>query len=268
MFDTEEGRVRRYTKPAMRRTDYDTLAAWYDAPWRTNVPVDAILGERLKSSTHKPFRVLDVGCGTGAWLLSQSRAYAGTPAEFHGIEPSAGMLAIARKKGIPAELAQAGAEKIPYDDARFDFIITRLAYHHFEDKTKAFDEIVRVLKNGACFVISDMVPERMPDWVIYQFFPEAYLLDQERFLPLEQLQSELERRGCAVAIEMKRSEQKVDWKFVLMMAEGRGTSSLQILTDAEYQAGLRRAREEMARDPGRVIVDGNYAGNLVATKRA
>ncbi len=225
-----------------------------------------MLGERLTTNPGTPFRILDIGCGTGAWLLSQSAAYSGSSAKFHGIEPSSAMLALARAKGIPAELKQSGAEHIPYDDAWFDFSITRYAYHHFQDKARAFDEIVRTLKPGGVFVLHDMVPERMQDWLVYQFFPEAYPLDMERFLPLEQLQKEFERRDCQVRVEMGRSEQKVDWEYVLGFAKGRGTSSLQILNQAEYEAGLQRIRDGMAGNPGRVIVDEGYGGNLIATK--
>lgn len=250
----------------MRRTDYETLAAQYDAPWRTNLPVDPLLEERLRTAPASPFRVLDVGCGTGAWLKVQASAF--PAAEFAGAEPSAAMLAIARGKGINAELVQAPAEALPFGAARFDFIITRLAYHHFADKPKAFDEIVRVLKPGGVFVIADMAPERMPGWLVYQFFPEAYAEDLKRFLPLDGLQRELESRGCAVEVTANPWSREIDWSWVLGFCQGRGTSSLQILTEEEYQAGLARIRAGMKADPDRTITNGEYGFTVVATKTA
>ena len=255
-----------YLNDAVRHVNYNDLAKNYDAPWRTNLSTDEYLGERLSRSSERPFKVLDVGCGTGAWLLVQTRAWCEKGAEFYGIEPSEGMLKIALAKGINAELVQGPAESLLWESGSFDYLHARHAYHHFTDKMRAFDEMCRVLRPGGVVILFDMVPERMKDWLVYRFFPESYELDRDRFLPLEQLQDEFKRRGLTVRLEMGGWEQKVTIEYVRGFSAGRGTSSLQMLTDEEFKRGMDRIEKELHRDPNAVVVSAEYGGNLIAEK--
>jgi ubiquinone/menaquinone biosynthesis C-methylase UbiE len=83
-------------------------------------------------------RVLDVGCGPG-WS-----------AEFFenvvGVDP-----AIYPNTVVP--VIHAPAEKLPFGDHSFDIILCVTAIHHF-DLDKALNEMVRVAKPRAVFVIT------------------------------------------------------------------------------------------------------------------
>ena len=76
-------------------SDYDRWAPGYDLRWRRYT--DVALGRLLDYLDPRAYHdALDVGCGTGALLL---RLLEHRP-DLHttGIDPSAGMLAVARDK--------------------------------------------------------------------------------------------------------------------------------------------------------------------------
>lgn len=111
--------------------------------------------------------VLDVGCGTGSLTLT-AKTYAGAGGIVHGIDASPEMIDVARKKA-----KQAGSdvifdigliEKIPFPDAAFDAVVSRLVIHHLPDdlKRKGFVEIFRVLKPGGRFLVADFKPPSNP----------------------------------------------------------------------------------------------------------
>jgi trans-aconitate methyltransferase len=88
---------------------------------------------------------LDVGCGTGA-LLARLRTL--TRGRVAGVDPSAGMIAAARRDA-PAgvELAQLAAEDLPYD-AEFDLVVSNSALQWFRDVPRGLARFRRALRPG------------------------------------------------------------------------------------------------------------------------
>ncbi len=105
-------------------------------------------------------KILDVGCGSGNLTLTAKR-YAGASGSVHGIDASAEMIEVARKKaertGSEAIFEVGLIEKLPYSETTFDVVISRLVIHHLPDdlKRRGFTEIFRVLKPGGLFFIAD-----------------------------------------------------------------------------------------------------------------
>ncbi|MBF0141973.1 MAG: class I SAM-dependent methyltransferase [Magnetococcales bacterium] len=94
-------------------------------------------------------RLLDIGCGTGMLfdLLGEKLAALGITAL--GIDPAAGMLAIAREKhqGKPhLTFAEGSFERIPLPDDEVDRIVSVFALHWVPDIAAAAREMARVLK--------------------------------------------------------------------------------------------------------------------------
>ena len=91
---------------------------------------------------------LDVGCGNGAFtdLVMQNCA----PGGMHGIDPSEGQLAYARKRlaGTRAVLQQGDAMALPFEDDRFDVAIMALVIHFVPDPARAVTEMTRVVRPG------------------------------------------------------------------------------------------------------------------------
>ncbi len=68
-----------------------------------------------------------------------------------GIDPSGRMREIARSKGITA--AEGVAERLPFDDGRFGFVLMVTTICFLDDVVSAFREALRVIEPGGCLVI-------------------------------------------------------------------------------------------------------------------
>lgn len=105
--------------------------------------------------------VLDVGCGTGRLLerLRQARPDITTL----GIDRSAGMLGAARHLRPHLGVERGSAEALPHPDGRFDAVTTTISFHHWSDKPAALREVVRVLRPGGIFALTDVSVDDIPD---------------------------------------------------------------------------------------------------------
>ncbi len=118
--------------------EYD---AWFDQyPFVFQSEIEAVremlpIGEKLLG--------IEVGLGTGRY--SQALQIK------EGIEPSENMRVVAIKRGI--ETMDAVAEKLPYGDLRFDFVLMLFSIAYFNRLDVAFAEAFRVLKNDGALVI-------------------------------------------------------------------------------------------------------------------
>ena len=114
-------------------------------------------------------RVLDIGTGAGHTAL----ALAPRVASVVLTDPVPAMLATARRladeSGVRnAEFVEAVAERLPFRDASFDIVTTRLAAHHFDDVPLAFREVARVLRPGGVFIFIDTLAPDDPESAAYQ----------------------------------------------------------------------------------------------------
>ena len=136
----------------VRRT-YAALAARYDRAWSSYVgaSVEATL-QRLEVEPGQ--RLLDIGCGTGALLVSLAGGEGN--ADLTGVDLSAEMLAVARTKvRPPLRFAQAVADGLPFAGEAFDVVVSTSAFHYFRRPLDALDEVRRVLRPGGRLIITD-----------------------------------------------------------------------------------------------------------------
>lgn len=110
------------------------------------------------SAPQADWRVLDVATGAG------HTAYAFAPhvARVWATDITDEMLAVVRgeveKRGLAnVRVSHAKAEALPFEDATFDLVTSRIAPHHFESIPRFLAEARRVLKPGGTLTIVDNV---------------------------------------------------------------------------------------------------------------
>ncbi len=104
-------------------------------------------------------RVLDLGCGGGHVAYAAAEAGAG---EVVACDLSAGMLAVvaaeASRRGLNAiRTKQGSAERLPFDTASFDVVLSRYSAHHWRDFEAGVREAARVLRPSGVAGFADVV---------------------------------------------------------------------------------------------------------------
>jgi SAM-dependent methyltransferase len=100
-------------------------------------------------------RFLDVGCGTGRWMLAAQRL----GARVFGIDFCPEMLLEASRKGdLVGRLALADARSVPLADGAADLTLCSFALGYLASPDQAIAEMARVTRKGGRVVISDLHP--------------------------------------------------------------------------------------------------------------
>jgi ubiquinone/menaquinone biosynthesis C-methylase UbiE len=101
-------------------------------------------------------KVLEVAVGTGLNLAAYP-----DDVTLTGIDLSEPMLDIARSRstelGRPANLQQANAHELPFDDASFDTVVCTFGLCAIPDHEKAIAEMTRVLRPGGRLILVDHI---------------------------------------------------------------------------------------------------------------
>ena len=109
-------------------------------------------------------RALELGCGTGFFLLNLKQAGVLSTGAVTDISPGMVDVAVRNAKalGFEVEGRVADAESIPYEDATFDLVVGHAVLHHIPDVELALREVLRVLRPGGRFVFAGE-PTRLGD---------------------------------------------------------------------------------------------------------
>lgn len=116
-----------------------------------------ILGEAEAGS------VLDIGCGAGHASYAVSAvsleviAYDLTPEMLEAVATTAAERGLANIKTM-----QGPAEALPFENCRFDWVISRFSAHHWQNISKALQEVRRVLKETGKVIFIDVAGNENP----------------------------------------------------------------------------------------------------------
>jgi SAM-dependent methyltransferase len=106
-------------------------------------------------------RVLDVACGPGLVVA----AFARVVSHVTGIDVTPAMLKRAREltAGLTnVTLDQGEALPLPYPDAAFSCVLSRFAFHHFQEPGSVLREMRRVCQPGGRVVVCDLLASDDP----------------------------------------------------------------------------------------------------------
>ena len=238
------------TKVQTRRADYKAIAPKYDKNAdRLRIPRDEGLASILAEASGRAVTVLDVGCGTGNYLAVQRSAFSDANVRWIGVDPSDAMLSRARSKLPRVELLEGRAEDLPLAPGEADFVANSFAFHHFENKARALDEMVRVLAPAGAIHLRNIAPSYMPGWWLYRFFPTAWPIDQERFWPPQRLFTELAQRGLCPEVRVEFFKAYVSIRDIRADVERRDISELAVIDEAAYLEGLARVHARAQLNP-------------------
>lgn len=134
---------------------------------------------------------LDVGCGNGAFTEMLVERCA--PASVHGIDPSEGQLAYARRRSASrvAQFGRGDAMALPFPDDTFDAAVMPLVIFFVPDPAVGVAEMARVVRPGGAVT--------------------AYAWDMAGGgFPYEALQVEMRRLGAAVPVPPSPDASRID----------------------------------------------------------
>ncbi|MEM7705304.1 MAG: methyltransferase domain-containing protein [Pseudomonadota bacterium] len=114
--------------------------------------------------------VLDVGCGTGV-LTRELTQHVGDTGSLTGFDLSESMLSVARERCPGATFLQGNVVELPFEDQRFDIVVSSFMLMFVPDPKKALSEMRRVLKPGGRLVAS--VWQGLQDNIVYRHLVDA-----------------------------------------------------------------------------------------------
>lgn len=163
-------------------------------------------------------RIVDVACGTGDMMdfwRSRSEISGIAVGEIVGVDPSVGMVDVAKEKYPDFNYHISKATQIPLEDGSADFLSITYGIRNVVERKEALDEFNRVLKTDGLVVILEFMKNENPSFLgkIRDFYMNKILpkvggfisknLEAYEYLPnsiedfstVENMKNELEKAG-------------------------------------------------------------------------
>jgi ubiquinone/menaquinone biosynthesis C-methylase UbiE len=223
--------------------DYDRAAGEYATHRRVHGGVFRELCER--GSLGPAATILEVGCGTGNYVSAVAGSFGCTAC---GLDPSFGMLAHARSQPEHVTWLLGRAEDLPFAADVFDLIFSVDVIHHVLDKAAFYRQAMRALRPGGllCTVTdsADIICRRE---ILSGYFPETVDIELARYPRIAQLEGWMAEASLATGEIII-----VEEPYELTSAQpfhDRAYSSLHLIPEQAWRAGLARLERALARGP-------------------
>lgn len=192
------------------------MSCGIDIAWRKKACKLAF--KNLSKEVLGQLKIADVACGTGDMISHwQKNAQKENVCiqSIVGLDPSEGMLNVARKKLPSVEFKQCQAVQLPLDSASIDILSIAYGIRNVVERRKALAEFARVIKKSGILVILEFTKCENPgllersmgfytrnilpfiggvvskNYRAYRYLPDSI----EEFLTADKLNSELEQEG-------------------------------------------------------------------------
>ncbi len=223
--------------------DYNTIALEYAQNRRLhpNVFKGILSTSRVKTDD----RVLEVGCGTGNYIL----AFKSTVGCLcWGLDPSTGMVFEAKRRSNNVNFQLGNAETLQFKDNYFDIVYSVDVIHHVNNHFNYFQEARRVLKTGGKFcTVTDsewIIRHRQP---LAAYFPETVETELKRYPRIAQLKEIMKQAGFS-----KITEKAVEFHYKLediRAYQDKAFSALHLISIEAFQSGLDQMKKDLSNGP-------------------
>ncbi len=222
---------------------YDALAQEYALHRRIHPGVlPALLkGSRITSRS----RILEVGCGTGNYILA-IQAAAGCTCQ--GIDPSGEMLDVARSRSASICFTTGRAENLDFDPEVFDLVFSVDVIHHICDRKVYFQQAQRVMKPGGriCTVTDSeqIIRNRRP---LSNYFPETVPMELKRYPSIADIHEMMSEAGL-----VNISQENVEYQYAtndIQAYRDKAYSSLHLLPREAFERGMQRLEADLTAGP-------------------
>ncbi len=195
---------------------YDELPLW-------SAPFGLLLLEHIEMC--ESMTVLDIGSGAG-FPLTEIAGRLGNTSSCYGLDiwTNANNRASQKVKDYDlknVQIIEGNAEKIPFEDNKFDLIVSNLGINNFDDTDKVFKECFRVLKTNGKLCITTNLNGQWKDF--YNIFIET-LHELNRSHWVNEIIKHQEHRGSTVSVSKlftdngfkitKKFEEEFDMRFL------------------------------------------------------
>lgn len=226
-----------------RTLNYDQAADEYAAHRQIHAGVFQDLCERGRLRVDSS--VLEVGCGTGTYVCALVKRLG---CAAYGLDPSVGMLAHAYAQSDWVAWVQGRAEALGFADEAFDLIFSVDVIHHVADPAAFYRQTARLLRPGGrlCTVTdsADIIRHRE---ILSGYFPETIEIELGRYPRITQLEAWMAAAGLVVSRTVT-----VEAPYQITSSQpfsDRAYSSLHLIPEDAWQAGLARLERDLARGP-------------------
>lgn len=193
-------------EPASRhhsvRRSYDAVASEYMESFRDELagkPLDRALLACVAEEAEDGAPVADLGCGPGhvaAWLADRGVAAV-------GIDLSPGIIAVGRRNYPQVEFREGDLLQLPASDGEFGAAVAFYSIIHLQpaELGRAFDEIHRVLRPGALFLVAFHIGSEvrhLAEWLGHEVNVDF------RFFTPPDIAAAMERAGFRVEMRLER----------------------------------------------------------------
>ena len=146
-----------FTDESARRYEGQVEALFAGAAGAMRRRALSLLAGAWRGRDHRGLNVVDLACGSGAFLGNLARAF--PRARLMGLDLSAAYLIEARRRSGVAAVIQANGERLPFGTASLDAVTCIFLFHELPPRVRPIvaAEIARVLKPGGLLAFADSI---------------------------------------------------------------------------------------------------------------
>ena len=186
-------------------------------------------------------RVLDVGCGTGGFVVAIAEE---TSAQVVGCDRSPSFLAYAKQRSAAVEWVQGDAESLPFADSSFDRVLMSLLLQQLEEPAHAIAEAFRVLTTPGTLVVRTVLPDAAAARIPFRFFPTLARVQAEQMPSLDDVTRWMRAAGFDhVRVHEVFRNKHLELESVETQLRTEVGRRYPFLAPEEFEDGLRLMRE-------------------------